>query len=78
MEAPVYDTHAIRTALEQGIVPERWTLADAGEIEIPGQRFSIAGFFSRPAVFGSLLALAALALLILLAKALKRADAPRG
>lgn len=74
VEAPSYDTHAIRTALEQGLAPERWTLADAGEIEIPGRRFSIAGFFSRPAVFGSLLALAALALLILLARALKASD----
>ena len=72
---PQYDLFAVRTALEKGVPPVLRTLADPGpSVPPPPPPFSLSDFLSRPAVFGSLLPLAALALLLLLAKALKKAQ----
>ena len=73
IEAPTYDLFAIRTALDKGIPPLRWQLAPPGEAATPETSFSLGELLARPAVFGAVLALAALALLLLLAKALKKA-----
>lgn len=70
---PTYDLFALRTALDKGIPPLRWQLAPPDEASPGATTFSLGEFFSRPAVFGTALALAALALLLLLAKALKKA-----
>ena len=70
---PTYDLFPIRAALAKGLPSTLWTLADAGQISPITKHFSFGEFVSRPAVFGTLLALAALALLVLLAKALKKA-----
>lgn len=72
IEAPAYDLFAIRTALDKGIQPLRWQLADPGETPAAKKSFSLSAFLSRPLVFGTALALAALALLGLLAKALRK------
>lgn len=73
IEPPSYDLFAIRTALDNGIPPLRCQLAAPGEASPSAKSFSLGEFISRPLVFGSALALAALALLALLAKALKKA-----
>ena len=73
VEPPAYDLFAIRTALDQGAPPARWTLAPAEPAPGAAPAFSLSGFLARPLVFGTLLVLAALALLLLLAKALKKA-----
>lgn len=70
---PTYDLFPIRAALGKGIPATLWTLADASPFSPAPKPFSLGEFVSRPAVFGTLLALAALALLVLLAKALKKA-----
>ncbi len=71
---PYYDLFAIRTALEKGVDPALWQLAAAPPPPpVAARPFSFGEFVSRPFVFGSLLAVAALALLFLLAKALKKA-----
>lgn len=70
---PDYDLFAIRTALDQGREPLRWELADAPQPVPRKKPFRLGEFLSRPLVFGSALGLAALALLGLLAKALKKA-----
>ena len=70
---PTYDLFPIRAALGKGIPAALWTLAGASPFSPAPQPFSLGEFVSRPAVFGTLLALAALALLVLLAKALKKA-----
>ena len=70
---PDYDLFAIRTALEKGLAPDVWQLAEAGPAAAIAKHFRLGAFLARPAVFGSLLFLAALALLGLLAKALKKA-----
>ena len=72
---PDYDLFSIRTALDNGIPPLLWALAEAQPFALPEKPFDFGEFLSRPAVFGAALALAALALLVLLAKALKKADA---
>jgi hypothetical protein len=73
VSAPAYDLFAIRAALDKGLAPLEWTLEKAGDVVPVKTRFSLSDFLARPLVFGSLLALAALALLLLLAKALKKA-----
>ena len=70
---PTYDLFPIRAALGKGIPATLWTLAEASPCSPTPKPFSLGEFVSRPAVFGTLLALAALALLVLLAKALKKA-----
>ena len=70
---PTYDLFAIRAALAKNLPATLWTLADAAPVFLTPKPFSLSEFVSRPAVFGTLLALAALALLVLLAKALKKA-----
>lgn len=76
LDTPAYDLFAIRTAQEKGLEPDLWKLA--GAPEPPGasgtERFSLGAFVARPVVFGTLLALAALALLGLLARALKKTE----
>jgi hypothetical protein len=72
VDAPAYDLFAIRTALEKGIPPELWTLGEPAP-GAPGEKpFSLGVFLTRPAVFGTFLVLAALAMLGLLARALKQ------
>lgn len=72
LPAPAYDLFAIRAALANGLAPDLWPLADP--VPASSRRPPAFGaLFARPAVFGSLLALASLALLVLLAKALKKA-----
>jgi Protein of unknown function (DUF3999) len=73
LPVPAYDLFAIRAALDTRIEPVRWDLAEAPPLSSQKGAFGIGAFFARPAVFGSVLGLAALALLILLAKALKKA-----
>ena len=70
---PAYDLFAIRTALEKGLEPDAWELADGGQAAPVAKPFRLGAFLARPAVFGTILFLAALALLGLLAKALKKA-----
>jgi len=70
---PTYDLFSIRAALAKNLPATLWTLADAAPLSLTSKPFSLGEFVSRPAVFGTLLALAALALLVLLAKALKKA-----
>ena len=70
---PDYDLFAIRAALEQGHEPELWTLGESATTGSSRRRFDLGAFLARPAVFGALLAVAALILLALLAKALKKA-----
>lgn len=73
LPAPAYDLFAIRAALAKGIPPDLWELA-APVVHDPARNpFSLGEFLARPAVFGTALGLAALALLVLLAKALKKA-----
>ena len=72
LPVPSYDLFAIRAALENGFAPDLWELAPGAAGDRPAQAFSCEAFFARPAVFGTALALAALALLGLLAKALKK------
>ena len=72
LPVPSYDLFAIRAALENGLAPDLWELAPGGASPRPAQSFSGEAFFARPAVFGTALVLAALALLGLLAKALKQ------
>ena len=72
LAAPAYDLFAIRTALEKGLEPDRWELVDSGPAIPAAKPFRLGAFLARPAVFGTLLFLAALALLGLLAKALKK------
>ncbi len=72
LPAPAYDLFAIRAALASGIVPDLWSLG--APVATPRHHpFALGEFLSRPAVFGTALVLAALALLGLLAKALKKA-----
>ena len=70
---PAYDLYPIRAALEQGVVPESWQLAPPPEMPAPETPFRLGDFLARPAVFGAALVLAAAALLVLLAKALRKA-----
>ena len=70
---PTYDLFAIRAALAKNLPNTLWALADASPVPPTPTSFALGEFVSRPTVFGTLLALAALALLILLAKALKKA-----
>ena len=69
---PAYDLFAIRTALEKGLEPDAWELADGGQAAPVAKHFRLGAFLARPAVFGTILFLAALALLGLLARALKK------
>jgi len=73
LSAPAYDLFAIRAALDQNIEPDTWELTDAPATGSRKQAFHLGEFLARPLVFGSALGLAALALLVLLAKALKKA-----
>ena len=68
---PSYDLYAIRAALDQNLPAALCTLAPAAPVASVNPPFSLGEFLSRPLVFGSALVLAALALLALLAKALK-------
>jgi len=70
---PTYDLFAIRTALNQNAEPLRWELTDAKDTGPRKESFNLGEFLARPLVFGTALGLAALALLVLLAKALKKA-----
>ena len=70
---PAYDLYPIRAALEQGVVPESWQLAPPPEMPAPDPPSRLGDFLARPAVFGAALVLAAAALLVLLAKALRKA-----
>ncbi|MGD9781845.1 MAG: DUF3999 family protein [Kiritimatiellia bacterium] len=70
---PDYDLYPIRAALEQGLAPEPWRLAPPPEIPVPATPFRLGDVLARPAVFGACLVLAAAALLVLLAKALRKA-----
>ena len=72
LPAPDYDLAAIRTALEKGIPADLWHLAPA-PAPAPRPSGGLGAFLARPAVFGTLLGLAALALLALLARALRKA-----
>lgn len=72
LASPAYDLFAIRTALEKGLAPDAWELADGGQAAPVSRHFRLGAFLARPAVFGTILFLAALALLGLLAKALKK------
>ena len=69
---PDYDLFAIRAALEQGHEPELWTLGESVTTDTSRRHFDLGALLARPAVFGALLAIAALILLALLAKALKK------
>ena len=72
LPAPAYDLFAIRAALAKGLAPDLWPLSEP--VPASARRpFALGALLARPLVFGSLLALAALALLVLLAKALKKA-----
>jgi hypothetical protein len=73
LNPPAYDLFAIRAALAQGIPPDLWELADPIPNDPSRTPFSLGDFLARPGVFGTALGLAALALLVLLAKALKKA-----
>jgi hypothetical protein len=73
LDAPTYDLFAIRAALAQGIPPDLWELAAPVAGNPASKSFSLGEFLARPAIFGTALGLAALALLVLLAKALKKA-----
>jgi len=73
LPAPRYDLFAIRAALDQNIEPDTWALTEAPATGSRKQAFRLGEFLARPLVFGSALGLAALALLMLLAKALKKA-----
>ena len=73
LREPTYDLFPIRAALDKGLPATLWTLAEASPCSPTPKPFDLGEFVSRPAVFGTLLALAALALLVLLAKALKKA-----
>ncbi|NLG35560.1 MAG: DUF3999 domain-containing protein [Lentisphaerae bacterium] len=73
LPAPAYDLFAIRTALTKGLAPALWELAPADPATDLPKSFSLGEFLSRPLVFGSALALAAIVLLLLLANALKKA-----
>lgn len=72
LEPPAYDLFALRAALDRGIEPLRWKLGDP-VAQTARRSFAIGDFLARPAVFGTALVVAALALLLLLAKALKKA-----
>jgi hypothetical protein len=73
LDPPSYDLFAIRAALAKGLEPELWQLGESAIPDPSRRSFSLGEFVSRPAVFGTLLALAAAALLVLLAQALKKA-----
>lgn len=70
--APTYDLFALRAALDKGIAADLWTLGKPVSTQTkPG--FHFGDVLARPAVFGTALGVAALFLLLLLAKALKKA-----
>ncbi len=73
VDPPSYDLFPIRAALDNGLEPDLWKLGESTTRDPSRRGFSLGEFVSRPAVFGTLLALAAAALLVLLAKALKKA-----
>ena len=73
LDPPAYDLYPIRAALEQGIPPERWELAPVPQTAPAEKPFRLGDWLARPAVFGACLVLAAAALLVLLAKALRKA-----
>jgi hypothetical protein len=69
---PSYDVFAIRSALERGLEPDLWTLGEPVANPLADPASSFGEFLSRPAIFSGALVLAAAALLLLLAKALKK------